>query len=354
MSKNNGKVSGGNFFNKVLAGLSIGIVVALVPGALLGELAKALSPVFPGAKLIIDMTNLAARMLPMVIGVTVAMQFGFTPIQTASIGIATVVGSGVSMAGEKGVFAFTGTGDVINAGITAAIAVVIVLLLGSKLKAYTILLVPTIVITVAGALGLFTLPYIKLITEWIGRIIQNFTLLQPILMGILTAIAFALLIVSPISTVGVATAISLSGIASGAANLGIVAAGFGLSISGWKSNSVGTSVAHFLGSPKMQMANFIKKPKMIIPIVCNAAVLGALAGMFNIPGTPMSAGFGISGLIGPINALNLMSGGWSVTNIMMVTLIFVIIPILLGFVFNYVFTKVVKLVKPEDYKLKFE
>ncbi|WP_315118522.1 PTS sugar transporter subunit IIC [uncultured Clostridium sp.] len=343
-----------NFFNKILAGLSIGIVVALVPGALLGELAKALLPVFPGAKLIIDMTNLAARMLPMVIGVTVAMQFGFTPIQTASIGIATVVGSGVAMTGEKGIFAFVGTGDVINAGITAAIAVVIVLVLGSKLKAYTILLVPTIVITVAGALGLFTLPYIKLITDGIGRVVQNFTLLQPILMGILTAVAFALLIVSPISTVGVATAISLSGIASGAANLGIVAAGFGLAISGWKSNSVGTSVAHFLGSPKMQMANFIKKPKMIIPIVCNAAVLGALAGMFNIPGTPMSAGFGISGLIGPINALNLMSGGWSATNIIMVTLIFVVIPIVLGFVFNYVFTKAVKLVKPEDYKLKFE
>lgn len=354
MSEKQQKISAKEFFNKVLAGLSIGIVVALVPGALLGELAKALLPIFPAVQGIIDATNLAQRMLPMVIGVTVAMQFKFTPIQTSSIGIATVIGSGVASSVAKNAFTFAGTGDVINAGITAAIAAGLVLLLGNRLKAYTILLVPTIVIAVAGLLGLATLPYVKLITKYIGDLIQNFTTLQPVLMGILTAIAFALLIVSPISTVGVATAISLSGIGSGAANLGIVAAGFGLAVAGWKSNSVGTSVAHFLGSPKMQMANFIKKPRMIVPIVLNAAVLGALAGMFNIKGTPMSAGFGISGLIGPINALNLAKGGWSPANIILIAVIFVIIPIALALVFNYVFTKIVKLVDSEDYKLNFE
>ncbi|MBU5593491.1 PTS sugar transporter subunit IIC [Clostridium sp. MSJ-4] len=348
------KMTGKDFFNKVLAGLSIGIVVALVPGALLGELAKALLPVFPAAQAIIDITNLAARMLPMVIGVTISMQFKFTPIQSASVGIATVVGSGVAATAAKGAFTFAGTGDVINAGITAAMAAGIVLLLGNRLKAYTILLVPTIVITVAGLLGLGTLPYVKLITKYIGQVIQNFTVLQPILMGALTSVAFALLIVSPISTVGVATAISLAGIGSGAANLGIVAAGFGLAVCGWRSNSVGTSVAHFLGSPKMQMANFVKKPRMIVPIVCNAAILGALAGIFNIQGTPMSAGFGISGLIGPVNALNLMEGGWSFGNIMLVAIIFVVVPIILGFVFNYIFTKVIKLVNDEDYRLNFE
>lgn len=354
MSDSQMKISGKEFFNKVLAGLSIGIVVALVPGALLGELCKALLPVFPGAQSIIDATSLASRMLPMVIGVTVAMQFKFTPIQTASVGIATVIGSGVAASAAKGAFAFAGTGDVINAGITAAMATALVLFLGNKLKAYTILLVPTIVITVAGLLGLFTLPYVKLITKFIGDLIGNFTALQPILMGSLTAIAFALLIVSPISTVGVATAISLAGIGSGAANLGIVAAGFGLAICGWKSNSFATSIAHFLGSPKMQMANFIKKPKMMVPIIANAAILGALAGIFSIPGTPMSAGFGISGLIGPINALNLMKGGWNASNMLIVTLVFVVIPIALGAVFNYIFTKVVKLVDAEDYKLNFE
>jgi uncharacterized protein len=352
--ENNKKMTAKEFWNNILAGLSIGIVVALVPGALLGELAKALLPYFAGAQYLIDITSLAMRMLPMVIGVTIAMQFKFTPIQTSSVGIATVVGSGVAMSGEKGAFIFAGTGDVINAGLTAAFAAALVILIGTRLKAYTILLVPTIVITVAGFAGIIALPYVKLITSLVGELIANFTTLQPVLMGSLTAISFALLIVSPISTVGVATAIALAGIGSGAANLGIVAAGFGLAIAGWKANSAGTSVAHFLGSPKMQMANFMKRPVMILPIVCNAAILGALAGIFNIQGTPMSAGFGFSGLIGPINALNLMENGWSTTNLLLVGTIFIILPIALGFTFNYLFSKVTKKVSPEDYKLKFE
>ncbi|GAA0084089.1 PTS sugar transporter subunit IIC [Clostridium sp. CTA-7] len=349
----NDKMTAKQFSDKLLTGLSIGIVVALIPNALLGELLKAIIPHFAPAQTIFDVTVLAMRLTPMVIGVCIAMQFKLTPIQTASIGMATVIGSGVAKVAEKGTFVFAGTGDVINAAITAAIAVGLVLLLGNKLKAYTILLVPAIVVIVAGTMGIVTLPYVKGITLAVGDVINKFTTLQPIVMGILISVSFAFLIVSPFSTVAVATAIALAGVGSGAANLGVVAAGFGLAIGGWKVNSFGTSIAHFLGSPKMQMANLIKKPIMMVPVLCNAAVLGALAGMFNIQGTPMSAGFGISGLIGPINALNLM-GGYTTSNIIIVTLIFVVVPIALGILFNYVFTKVVKIVSEEDYKLTFE
>ena len=349
----NEKMTAKQFTNKLLTGLSIGIVVSLIPNALLGELLKVIIPHFAPAQTIFNITLLAMRLTPIVIGVCIAMQFKLTPIQTASVGMAAVVGSGIAKVAEKGAFTFAGTGDVINVAITAAIAVGLVMLLGNKLKAYTILLVPAIVVIVAGTIGIIILPYVKGITLFAGNIVNNFTTLQPILMGVLISICFAFLIVSPLSTVAVATAISLGGIGSGAANLGVVAAGFGLAICGWKANSFGTSIAHFLGSPKMQMVNLVKKPIIMVPILCNAAVLGALAGIFNIQGTPMSAGFGISGLIGPINALNLM-GGYTTMNIILITLIFVVAPIALGILFNYIFTKIVKIVSQEDYKLTFE
>ncbi|SFC88628.1 PTS transporter subunit IIC [Clostridium uliginosum] len=349
----NNKMTSKVFMNKLLVGLSIGIVVALIPNALFGELLKAIIPHFAPAQTLLNVTTLGMILSPMVIGVCIAMQFGLTPIQTTAVGMAAVVGSGVAKVGEKGTFTVAGTGDVINVAITAAIAVGLILLLGNMLKAYTILLVPPIVLIGAGTMGIITLPYVKQLTLMLGNIINNFTTFQPMLMGILISICFAFLIVSPFSAVAVATAIALSGIGSGAANLGIVAAGFGLAICGWKVNSFGTSVAHFLGSPKMQMVNLIKKPIMMIPILCNAAILGALAGIFNIQGTPMSAGFGISGLIGPINAINLM-GGYTPKNIIIISLIFVVIPVALAILFNYVFTKVVKIVTGEDYKLTFE
>lgn len=349
----NNKMTAKEFMNKLLAGLSIGIVVALIPNALFGELLKAIVPHFAPAQTILDVTVLAMRLSPMVIGVSIAMQFKLTPIQTTAVGMAAVVGSGVATVAEKGAFTFAGTGDVINVAITVAIAVGLVLLLGNKLKAYTILLVPAIVVIVAGTIGMTTLPHVKQITLMVGDLVNNLTTLQPVIMGMLIAVIFAFLIVSPFSTVAVATAIALAGIGSGAANLGVVAAGFGLAIGGWKVNSFGTSIAHFLGSPKMQMVNLVKKPIMMVPVFCNAAILGALAGIFNIQGTPMSAGFGISGLIGPINAINIM-GGYTTKNVILILAIFVIIPIALGIVFDYVFTKIVKIVSPEDYKLNFE
>lgn len=341
------------FMNKLLAGLSIGIVVALIPNALFGELLKAIVPHFAPAQTILDVTVLVMRMSPMVIGVCIAMQFKLTPIQTTAVGMAAVVGSGVATVSEKGAFIFAGTGDVINVAITVAIAVGLVLLLGTKLKAYTILLVPPIVVIVAGTIGMTTLPYVKELTLMIGDVVNNLTTLQPVIMGMLIAVIFAFLIVSPFSTVAVATAIALAGIGSGAANLGVVAASFGLAICGWKVNSFGTSVAHILGSPKIQMVNLVRKPIMMVPILCNAAVLGGLAGIFNIQGTPMSAGFGISGLIGPINAINLM-GGYTVSNVALIIAIFVVAPVLLAIAFKFVFTKKVKLVTEEDYKLTFE
>ncbi len=175
----------------------------------------------------------------------------------------------------------------------------------------------------------------------IGQGIASLLGLQPILISLLIAMIFCFLIVSPITTVGIALAINLSGIGSGAAS-------FGLCLAGWAVNSKGTSLAHVLGSPKISMANVLSKPKIMLPMLCSAAVLGAI---FNIQGTPASAGFGISGLIGPINALNLAKGGWSPVNILLIIIIYVGAPIVLNMIFNYLFIKVLKVIDPMDYKL---
>lgn len=178
----------------------------------------------------------------------------------------------------------------------------------------------------------------------IGQGIASLLGLQPILMSLLIAMIFCFLIVSPITTVGIALAINLSGIGSGAAS-------FGLCLAGWAVNSKGTSLAHVLRSPKISMANVLSKPKIMLLMLCSAAVLGVIGAIFNIQGTPASAGFGISGLIGPINALNLAKGGWSPVNILLIIIIFVGAPIVLNMIFNYLFIKVLKVIDPMDYKL---
>ncbi len=333
------------FMNRLLTGMSIGIVVALIPGALLGELAKALH-----WDMVVLLTKQAQVLLAPAMGLCIALQFKLTPIQSATLAITTMVGSGAIKVVD-GALTLAGIGDVINAGLVAGVAVFIMLIIGNHLKAYTILVLPTVIVVCVGWFGLWSLTYVSQLTGLIGKLVNGFTTLQPVLAGILIAVTFAVMIISPISTAGVALAISLTGVGSGAANLGICAAGFGLAIAGWKVNGLGTSIAHFLGSPKMQMANFIKKPIMVVPIVVNAAVMGMLAGLFSIQGTPASAGFGISGLIGPINHLNIVQ--YTPVNILIAVLIFVVAPVVLSFICTYLFERVLKWVKPEDYQIKF-
>ncbi|WP_448852889.1 PTS transporter subunit IIC [Corynebacterium sp. 335C] len=339
---------------KVLNGISIAVVVALVPQALLGELFKALLPVFPAGQTIIDLVVLSASMMPVLIGVLVAMQFNLSPIQTASVGIAAVCGSGVAVPDPEGGFHLQGTGLVINTGLTAAIAVLVILLIGDRLRNYTILLLSTIVVVVAGGIGwVVTFPVIKVFTEWLGNLVNGATTLQPIPMGIALAVLFAIMIVSPISTVGVATAIYMSGVASGVANLGCVAAGFGLLVAGWRSNGMATSLLHVLGSPKVQMANVLSKPLIFLPMVCSAAVLGGLGGALGISGTPISAGFGVSGLAGPLAALNAEGWGWTGGNIAIVAVMFFVAPIILSVLFRWIFEDLLKWTRAEQYKLDF-
>ncbi|RFA33056.1 hypothetical protein CAI16_15930 [Virgibacillus dokdonensis] len=341
------------FSMNVLNGLAIGTVLALIPGALLGELFKALLPIFPQGQFVLDVTSMSNSILGLIVGVLIGYKFKFTPIQSASLGLAVMVGGGaVDFSGDA--LTMAGTGDVINMMFTGAIGAGIIQLLGSRLKSYSIILIPPILLIVGGGLGYALLPYVGHITTLIGHFVSQLLTLQPIIMSVLLAILFSILITTPITTVGIALAVSLAGIGSGAGNLGVVAAGFGLAIAGWRVNSVGTSLAHFIGSPKMSMPNVFAKPKILLPVICNAAVLGILAAIFKIQGTPMSAGFGFSGLVGPVNHLNLAAGGWSVGNIFITILVFVVAPIGLGIFFNYLFTKIWPIISPEDYKLDVE
>lgn len=350
MSKEVIKQTPKSFTMNALNGLAMGTVVVLIPGAILGELMKALLPMWSGFGTLIAATAIATTLMGLVIGMFVGMNFKFNPIQSASLGLAVIFAGG-SPNFANGVITMHGTGDIINMGITAALGVLLIQFLSDKTKSFTLIIVPTVTLLLVGGVGRVLLPYVKMITTMIGQGIASLLGLQPILISLLIAMIFCFLIVSPITTVGIALAINLSGIGSGAANLGICAASFGLCLAGWAVNLKGTSLAHVLGSPKISMANVLLKPKIMLPMLCSAAVLGVIGAIFNIQGTPASAGFGISGLIGPINALNLAKGGWSLVNILLIIIIFVGAPIVLNMIFNYLFIKVLKVIDPMDYKL---
>ncbi|MBW3085076.1 hypothetical protein KEM60_01268 [Austwickia sp. TVS 96-490-7B] len=339
------------FTMNVLNGMALGVIISLIPGAFLGELLKAVVPHAPWLAVVLQATTMSTSMMAVVIGFLVGLNFSFTPIESASIAIATQFAAG-AMVVKDGVMTLKGTGDVITMGLTAALAAGLVLLIGEKTRTYSILVVPVTVVVVAGVAGRILLPYDMAITAAIGRGVEHLLTLQPVVMAMLIALVFSVLILSPVTTVGIALAISISGIGAGAANLGVCAAGFGFAILGWRVNGPGVSVAHFLGSPKMSMATFLSRPKVAIPSMCSAIVCGLVGVLLGIDGTPMSAGFGWAGGVGPLSFMS--SHGWQVDAVLKGLVAFVAAPVGFGLLFNHVFKRVVPLVADEDYRLHLD
>ncbi|MBG9260226.1 PTS sugar transporter subunit IIC [Corynebacterium belfantii] len=78
-----------------------------------------------------------------------------------------------------------------------------------------------------------------------------------------------------------------------------------------------------------------------------------MGGALGISGTPISAGFGISGLVGPLAALNAEGWGWSAANIAIIFTVFVIVPIALS-IASFKICSALGLVRSENYTLDFE
>lgn len=330
---------------KILNGVSTGIVIALVPGALVNELMKSMVAAWPGAQNILTMTTLMQSLLAVFAGLCVSYLLKFNLIQSGSVTAAAMIASGAFQVKNGQIF-LAGSGDVVNIALTILVAVFLVKFLTPKLGSYTVLLLPLLVAIVAGGVGQFTLPYTKMLTGAIGQGIGILTNFQPLVMGMLMGVAFAALIVSPISSVGIAMAIGIEGIASGSANLGITAGAFTLAIMSSKVNGFGTTIAHFVGTPKIQMANMLKKPKLFLPVITSAGIAGLVGAIFEISGTANSAGFGSAGLIGPMAAYQEMTGG--PLAIAFILVLFAGMPILLGFVMRYIFIQKLELVSETD------
>ncbi|MEJ6400006.1 PTS sugar transporter subunit IIC [Nicoliella lavandulae] len=332
----------------VLNGVSIAIIVALMPSALLNEVLDYGQQMWPVLGILKSLVTFAMGLLPVIAGLCVAMYFKFKPMETATLALTAAMGAGNWTLVPTGGFIVKGSGDVINVMVTIAVAVILIKLLAPRLGNYSVLLLPTLTIAIGGGIGLLTLGPVRLITKAIGDIASWATALQPEMMGIAMGILFAVLILSPISSVGVATAISLGGVASGSANLGITAAAIALAVYGSQVNAFGTCIAHFIGMPKIQMANVMQKPKLFIPIAINACIVGGIGALLRVQGTPLSAGFGSAGLVGPINALKTGS------NVFTLLLIYLVVPLILAFISKWFFMHKTQFMAAKDFYLNYD
>ncbi|PHK50810.1 PTS transporter subunit IIC [Staphylococcus edaphicus] len=346
----NSNVNGKQFFSNILQAVGAGVVIALIPNALLGEFLKFFKEGNQLLESVFQLVVLIQSFMAFIIGVLAAHQFKFSGAGATMIGVSAMLGSGAVKVTPNG-FMLNGIGDIINTILVVMVACFLYLILQNKLGSLEMIILPVIIPVISGMIGIYSLGYVSNVTKGIGHVVSSFTELNPLLMSILICVTYSLLMVTPISVVAIATAIGLSGLGSGAANMGIVAACVTFLFGSIRVNGAGVNLVLIIGAAKMMIPVYFKHLIIAIPLIINGMIGGLIAYFIGIQGTPMSAGFGYTGLVGPINAFNRMDGD-PVMNVILLVFGYLIIPFVAAFFVHELCKKFIGSYSDDIYKFE--
>ena len=223
----------------------------------------------------------------------------------------------------------------------------------SKETKVDILVTPAVTIFVGVGLAMVIASPIGVAANAFGQFIKTTTVLQPFLMGIIVSVLVGMALTLPISSAAICAAITLTGLAGGAAVAGCCAQMVGFAVMSFRENGWGGLVSQGLGTSMLQMPNIVRNPRIWIPPTLTAAITGPLATcvfklQMNDPAGGVNAGMGTCGLCGPIGVWT----GWvndvatgakaAITTMDWVglALICIVLPAVLTWIFGAFFRKI--------------
>ena len=172
-----------------------------------------------------------------------------------------------------------------------------------------ILVTPLVTIGVGVALSAWWAPALGAAAMQVGSLIMWATNLQPFLMGIAVSVLVGVALTLPISSAAICAALSLTGLAGGAAVAGCCAQMVGFAVMSFPENRWGGLVSQGIGTSMLQMGNIVKNPRIWIAPILTSAITGPIATcLFRLEmnGPPVSSGMGTCGLVGQIGVYT----GW--------------------------------------------
>ncbi len=179
----------------------------------------------------------------------------------------------------------------------------------SKETKVDILVTPLVTIGVGVAFAALLAPPLGALAMKTGALIMWATELQPFLMGILVSVIVGIALTLPISSAAICAALSLTGLAGGAAVAGCCAQMVGFAAQSFRENGVGGLISQGIGTSMLQMSNIVKNPRIWIGPTLASAITGPIATCIfrlEMNGTAVSSGMGTCGLVGQIGVFT----GW--------------------------------------------
>lgn len=337
MARQNNRIS--NFFITSFNGMAIGLFSTLIIGVILSQLSKLFGEI-PGfgfaSSSLLDLSNILKPLMGIGIGFGVAIALKLDGIKLVVAGIAGGIATKLY---NDPMVAYLST-------ISVFIAFKLIL---TRKTPIDILIVPLLGTLVAYSVTSLIGGPIQQMMQSIGGFINYSTSLQPLLMGIVIAVLMGMALTAPISSAAIAIAISLGGIAGGAAVVGCSVQMLGFAVMSRKDNNIGTVISVAIGTSMLQFKNILKKPIIWLPTIIVSAILGPISTLvFKTETLPLGAGMGTSGLVGQFATLDAMNN--STAAILSVLILQIALPIILVYIVDMIFRKY-NLIKKGDLKL---
>ena len=173
----------------------------------------------------------------------------------------------------------------------------------SKETKVDILVTPIVTILLGIGAAWLIAPPIGTAASAFGQLIMHATELQPFAMGILVSVLVGIALTLPISSAAICAALTLTGLAGGAAVAGCCAQMVGFAVMSFRENGWGGLVSQGLGTSMLQMPNIVKNPRIWIAPTLTSAITGPIATcVFHLEmnGAAINSGMGTCGLCGQL------------------------------------------------------
>lgn len=332
------------YFIDAMGAMASGLFASLLIGTILSTLGTQLN-----IPLLVDMGNYAKGVSGPAMAVAIAYALKAPNLVLFSM---LAVGSASNALG--------GAGGPLAVLIIAIVATELGKMVSKETK-IDILVTPLVTIGIGVLLAIAIAPWIGGAASSVGKLIMWATELHPFMMGILVSVIVGVALTLPISSAAICAALSLTGLAGGAAVAGCCAQMVGFAVMSFKENKFGGLISQGLGTSMLQMGNIVKNPKIWIAPTLTAAITGPVATcIFKMPmnGEAISSGMGTCGLVGQIGVytgwLNDIASGAksSISGFDWFALIMIsfVLPAVLTFIFGQIFRKI-GWIKEGDLKL---
>lgn len=294
---------GKRYFIDAMGAMANGLFASLLMGTIIKTIGQQLGNLLFGTQIkvladaLVEMGGFASAVSGCAMAIAIGYALKAHPLVLFSL---AAVGYATNQLG--------GAGGPLAVLIVGIVASEIGMLVSKKTKV-DVIVTPFVTIVVGCALALLIAEPIGKAASSLGQIIHWATLQQPLVMGVVISVLMGMILTLPISSAAICAALSLTGLAGGAAVAGCCAQMIGFAVISFRENRWGGLVAQGLGTSMLQVPNIFKNPRIWIAPMLASAITGPLATVvfkLEMNGAAISSGMGTCGMVGPIGVIT----GW--------------------------------------------